>query len=150
MTTVYDIPAEELIDKVAEKLKSDENIKKPEYETILKTGMHKENLPQDKDWWFKRVASILRKVYIKEGIGVRRLQAEYSGKRNCGSKPNKSRRGSGAIIREAVQQLEKAGYVKKIKGQGRVVTSKGRSFLDNTANEVFKKVEKIYPGLKKY
>jgi len=65
-------------------------------------------------------------------------------------KPYKARSGSGSIVRRAVQQLEKAGYVTRIRGKGRVLTPKGRSFLDNTSNDVMKNVEGSYPGLNKY
>jgi len=138
MTTVYDIPAKDLIDAVAQKLKKIESIVEPEWSGIVKTGAHKENPPLEKDWWHIRCASILRKIYINGTIGVERLRAEYSGKKDRGSKPYKVRSGSGAIVRKALQQLEKAGFVSKIKGKGRVLTQKGRSFLDNTAHEVVK------------
>ena len=139
MTTVYDVPAEELINELAKQLHNDESIKLPEENMFTRTGMNKENPPENKDWWHIRCASILRKIYIKEGIGVERLRAEYGGSRDRGSKPNRARSGSGSIVRRAVQQLEKAGYVKKIKGKGRVLTPKGRSFLDNASYTVMKK-----------
>jgi len=150
MTTVYNVPAEELINEVAKKLQNDKSISLPEENMFSRTGMSRENPPENKDWWYTRCASILRKIYIKEGIGVERLRAEYGGKRDRGSKPYKARAGSGSIVRRALQQLEKTGYVKKIKGKGRVLTPKGRSFLDNTSHEVMKNIESYYPDLKKY
>jgi len=141
MTTVYDVPAKDLIDAVAQKLKKIDSIVEPEWSSLVKTGAHKENPPLEKDWWHIRCASILRKIYIKGAIGVEKLRAEYSGKKDRGSKPYKVRSGSGAIVRKALQQLEKAGFVSKIKGKGRVLTPKGRSFLDNTAHEVLKGVK---------
>ncbi|RLF60904.1 MAG: 30S ribosomal protein S19e, partial [Thermoplasmata archaeon] len=64
MTTVYDVPAKDLIDAVAQKLKKIESIVEPEWSGIVKTGAHKENPPLEKDWWHIRCASILRKIYI--------------------------------------------------------------------------------------
>jgi len=150
MTTVFDVPAEELINEIAKKLHSENSVTIPEENMFCRTGMSRENPPENKDWWYIRCASILRKIYIKDGIGVERLRAEYGGKRDCGSKAYKARAGSGSIVRRALQQLEKAGYIKKIKGKGRVLTSKGRSFLDNTSNDVMKNVESYNPDLKKY
>ena len=66
------------------------------------------------------------------------------------SKPHRAKAGSGTIARRAVQQLEKAGYVSKIKGRGRRLTPKGRSFLDNTSKEVMDNIKDYYPGLEKY
>lgn len=150
MTTLYDVPTKELIDEVAKKLKNDKFIALPEENRYVRTGVHKENPPTNKDWWYVRCAAILRKIYIKNTIGIEQLRAEYGGGKNRGSKPSKARRGSGSIARRAVQQLEKAGYVTRIKGKGRVLTPKGRSFLDNTSHEVMKHVGAYYPGLEKY
>jgi small subunit ribosomal protein S19e len=150
MTTVYDVPSKDLIDAVAKKLQSDSNISIPDENIFSRTGVDKENPPTEKDWWYTRCASILRKIYINNIIGVEHLKAEYGGRRDRGSKPYKARSGSGTIVRRAIQQLEKAGYVTKIKGKGRTLTSKGRSFLDNASNEVMKEVGEYYPELKKY
>ncbi len=140
MTTVYEVPAKEFIDEISKKLKKDDNIKIPEENIYSKTGVNRENSPKQKNWWYTRCASILRKIYINDTIGVERLRTEYSGRLNRGSKPHKTRPGSGSIIRRAVQQLEKAGYISKVKGKGRMLTSKGRSFMDNTAHDLSKKL----------
>lgn len=150
MTTPFDVPAKEFIDEIAKKLQKDNSISLPEQNKYVRTGVHNENTPENNDWWFTRCASILRKVYMKDKIGVEQLKAEYGGRRDRGSKPYKARAGSGSIVRRALQQLEKAGYVKKIKGKGRSLTSKGVSFLDNTSHEVFEKVKDYYPGIDKY
>ncbi|KYK29180.1 30S ribosomal protein S19 [Thermoplasmatales archaeon SG8-52-1] len=150
MTTVYDIPSKELIDAIAKKLQNDKTIFIPEENVFSRTGVDKENPPTEKNWWYIRCASILRKIYINNVIGVEHLKAEYGGRRDRGSKPYKARSGSGTIVRRAVQQLEKAGYITKIKGKGRALTPKGRSFLDNTSKEVIKEVGEYYPELKKY
>jgi len=150
MTTLYDVPTKELIDEVAKKLQNDKSIVLPEENMYVRTGIHKENPPTNKDWWYVRCAAILRKIYIKNNIGIEHLRAEYGGGKNRGSKPSKARSGSGSIARRAVQQLEKAGYVTRIKGKGRALTPKGRSFLDNTSHEIMKNVKVYYPGLEKY
>ena len=83
-------------------------------------------------------------------MGIEHIRAEYGGKRNRGSKPNKAEAGSGAIIRHALQQLETAGYVTKMKGKGRMLTPKGVKFLDNTSFEVKNSLIEQFPELKKY
>jgi small subunit ribosomal protein S19e len=150
MTTLYNVPAKELINEVSKKLKQDKIITIPKENIYSRTGVHKENPPENSDWWPYRCASILRKIYIKNGIGVEHLRKEYGGKRDRGSKPNKARKGSGTIVRRALQQLEAAGYVKKVKGKGRILTPKGQSFMDKTAYDVLKQIELTYPELKKY
>jgi len=150
MTIVFDVPSKELIDNIAKKLQSDKNIVMPDANSFSRTGVNKENPPENKEWWHIRCASILRKIYINNIIGVEQLRAEYGGKRDRGSKPYKARSGSGSIVRRALQQLENAGYITKVKGKGRILTPKGRSFLDNAANDVMKDVQDYYPELKKY
>jgi small subunit ribosomal protein S19e len=150
MTTVYDVPSKELIDAVAKKLREDKTIIVPEANVFSKTGVHKENPPVDKNWWYTRCASILRKIYISNVAGVEHLKAYYGGNKDRGSKPNRVRSGSGTIVRRAIQQLENSGYLTKIKGKGRTLTPKGKSFMDNTSNEILRRIGDRYPGLKKY
>jgi len=150
MTTPYDIPAKELIEGIAKKLEKDTNIEIPKENIYSKTGVNRENSPSNKDWWYIRCAAILRKVYLNNNIGVERMREEFGGKKNCGAKKSKARAGSGTVARRAFQQLEKAGYVLKIKGRGRMLSPKGRSFIDNTSKEVMKQVKGYYPGLEKY
>jgi small subunit ribosomal protein S19e len=150
MTTTYDVPPKALIDAVSKKLQSEQVIVPPEWSKFARTGIHTEKNPVNENWWFVRCASVLRKIYINDGIGVEHLRNEYGGNRDRGSKPNRARGGSGAIARTIVHQLEKAGYVAAIKGKGRILTSKGRSFLDNTAHEVIQELTSVHPELKKY
>ena len=112
MTTAYDVPAKNLIDALSKKLQTEKEITPPEWSRYVKTGVSKDNPPDDKNWWHIRCASILRKIYVNKGIGIERLKTEYGGKQNKGSKPSKAKRGSGSVVRHAVQQLEKAGYDK--------------------------------------
>ena len=148
MVTVYDVPPDKLIKSVAEKLKK-EKIEPPEWSRWVTTGVHKERGPEQEDWWYIRLASVLRKIYLMGPIGTSRLAAEYGGKEDRGSKRYKARKGSRAIVRKALQQLESLGYVKKSK-EGRVITPQGQSFLDNTAKEVMDVILKEKPDMEKY
>jgi small subunit ribosomal protein S19e len=150
MTTPYDIPANDLIEGIAKKLEKDANIEIPKENIFSKTGVDRESPPTNKNWWYIRCAAILRKVYIKNNMGVERMAEEFGGKLDRGSKPHRARAGSGTIARRAFQQLEKAGYLTKIKGKGRILSPKGRSFMDNTSKEVVDGIKKYYPGLEKY
>lgn len=127
---VYNTDAKKVIDGVAKELKT--QIKQPEWAPFAKTGAHKQRPPVDKDWFFTRTASILRTIAIKGPIGVSKLRQKYGGLKNRGVKPEKFYKGSGSVIRKALQELDKAGLTKQIeKGvhKGRVVTPKGQSLL---------------------
>ncbi|WP_299962850.1 30S ribosomal protein S19e [Methanoregula sp.] len=137
MTTVYDVPADHIIRRVAEELKKRKEIVPPAWAAFAKTGVHKEMPPEDPDWWFIRVAAVLRRVYVDGPMGVERMRSFYGGNKNRGSRPNKFRKGSGSILRKSVQQLEAAGLVIHDK-TGRRVSPEGMKFLDNLSLEVLK------------
>jgi small subunit ribosomal protein S19e len=136
MVTVYDVPPEKLIENVALKLKDYGSVNPPEWAEFAKTGVHTEKAPIQKDWWYTRAASVLRKVYVKGPIGTSKLAAEYGGFVDHGSRPNKAVKGSRSIIRKSLMQLESAGLVAKNKNNGRIVTPKGQAMLDAAAKEV--------------
>jgi small subunit ribosomal protein S19e len=135
MTTVYDVPADHLIRKTAEELKKRPEIKPPAWAAFAKTGVHKEMPPEDPDWWFIRAAAVLRRVYVDGPLGVERMRSFYGGNKNRGSKPNAFRKGSGSILRKALQQLEAAGFVVHDK-TGRRISPAGMGFLDSMAKDV--------------
>ena len=137
MVTVYDVPAEKLILKAAEKLKGDDNITPPEWAEYVRTDRHTEKAPTQDDWWFTRSASILRKLYIKGPMGTSRLAAEYGGYADKGSKPNRAVKGSRNIVRKCMIQLEAAGLLVSVEKQGRNISPAGQSLLDNAAKEVY-------------
>lgn len=139
MPTMYDADAQEIISRAAEELKKIPEIKAPAWALFVKTGMHKERPPVKDDWWYARTASILRAVYRLGPIGVSKLRIKYGGKKNRGVKKEHFYKGSGNILRKSLQQLEKAGFIKSSeKGvhKGRVITPKGRSFLDKIAAQI--------------
>lgn len=138
MATVYEIPPDVLIEKVALDLKDKGKLKMPEWAKFVKTGPHKGRAPQDDNWWWIRAASILRKVYINSPVGIQRLRTVYGGKKNRGVKPERFYRASGKIIRVILQEFDGMGLTEKAK-EGRKITPKGQSYLDKIATELAKK-----------
>lgn len=145
MTSAFDVPADKLIEKSAEALKKVDAIKPPVWTTFVKTGAHKERPPMRPDWWYTRVASMLRTVYKMGPIGVSKLRTKYGGKKSRGYKTEHFVKGSGSIARKVLQQLEAAGFVAKVekdKHKGRILTPKGKSFIDKIAVSVAKEMPK--------
>ena len=141
MVNALEAPADELIKRVAMKLKRMSEIKPPAWAYFVKTGVHKEAPPTDTDWWYIRAASIMRKLYkTKTPVGIERLRTIYGGRANLGSRPEHFRKSGGAIIRNILQQLQNAGLVQVIPRKGRILTSAGVSLLDNTAHEILKEL----------
>jgi small subunit ribosomal protein S19e len=150
MTTVYDVPPRKLIDAAASKLKEMKEIAPPKWADEVKTGLHRETQPVQEDWWHTRTAAVLRKIYVMGPIGTERLAAEFGGSHDRLVKPNKACKGSRAIVRAALRQLEAAGLVQADKNRGRVVSPKGMRMLDNAAHEVMKELASKDPELTKY
>ncbi|AAM30498.1 MULTISPECIES: 30S ribosomal protein S19e [Methanosarcina] len=149
MTTVFDVPAAEMIDKLAGILKENENVVPPQWAGNVKTGVHKDLPPTNDDWWYVRCAAVLRKIYTDGPIGIERLRSVYGGKKDNGSQPYHKAKGSGSIARKSVQQLEAAGFLQKVK-DGRTVSAKGRSMMDNAAHELKQELLEKIPELAKY
>lgn len=150
MVGVKFVPPKLLIEALAEHLK--ENVKEvqpPEWAFYAKTGCFKDRVPDDPDWWYKRCASLLRKLYLCGPVGVERLRTAYGGRTRNTMKRKHFKKAGGSAIRKALQQLEKAGLVEKTP-KGRVLTSKGRSLLDRIAVDLFKKLASERPELAKY
>ncbi|MFQ6064689.1 MAG: 30S ribosomal protein S19e [Candidatus Bathyarchaeia archaeon] len=151
MPTPHDVPASILIKKLAKHLKDNvDKIVPPTWTTFVKTGSHTERPPENPDWWFTRCASLLRKIYMKGPVGIARLRSKYGGRIDRGVKPERSRKGGGAIIRNALQQLETAGLVETLRRRGRVLSAEGRRLLDRLSTEIKEELEKKRPELKKY
>ncbi|MBN2251693.1 MAG: 30S ribosomal protein S19e [Candidatus Altiarchaeota archaeon] len=135
MATVYEVPADKLINEAARDLKENVKFNRPEWASFAKTGSHVERQPENVDWWWVRAASVLRKVYVNGPVGVQRLRCAYGGSKNRGVKTEKFRRAGGKNIRVILKQFDELGFTEKVTG-GRKITAKGRSFLDKTAGRV--------------
>jgi small subunit ribosomal protein S19e len=135
---ILDVPATELIEAVAADLKK--QVKQPEWTGFVKSGRHRERAPHRHDWFYVRMASVLYRVYREGRVGTNRLRTYYGGRRNRGVKPHHFSRASGKVIRLCLQELEKAGLLKKEKS-GRVISGKGESYLNAKAKELKRSLE---------
>ena len=128
---------------LAKKLEEVKELQAPEWSFFVKTGVSKQRVPEDKDFWQKRAASILRQLYINGVVGVERLRTRYGSRKNRGVKPARFKKSSGKIIRLILQQLEKAGLVEKVKDTqfGRRLTKQGREYLDAIKTPEIPKIE---------
>jgi small subunit ribosomal protein S19e len=152
MATLYDAPPEALIDALAEKLAERDAVEAPEWAAYAKTGADRELPPEQEDFWPRRCASLLRKVAIDGPVGVGSLRSEYGSTKRGTNRyrvaPDRSAKGSGNVVRTALQQLGEAGLVETEGSAGRVVTDEGRSLLDETAGEVLEDLDR--PELERY
>ncbi len=138
---INDVNQTELVLRAAAELKKDAHMKAPAWAPFVKTGHSRERQPMQPDWWHTRAASVLRRVALFGPIGTSKLKRKYGGRKNMGMAPERFMEGGGSIIREILQQLEKAGLAKQTaKGvhKGRVVTPKGQALLEAAAVQLIK------------
>ncbi|MCL4379330.1 MAG: 30S ribosomal protein S19e [Candidatus Marsarchaeota archaeon] len=133
MTNAFDVKGSALVRLAAERLKG--LMAKPSYIDYVKSGANRERTPSSPDFWYVRSASILRQVYMNGPIGVERLRTRYGSRKEHVVHRRHHVKAGGSIIRDACQSLEKLEFVKNTK-EGRVITPKGRSFLDKLSREV--------------
>jgi len=150
MTTVFDVPADRLIELLTEELKTRPDLTKADWMEFVKTGRHREKRPMDSEWYYKRLAAVLRKVYVHGPIGSSRLSAYFGGSADRGVKPNRATKGSGSIARYSLKQLEQAGLIITDGHKGRRIAPEGQKLLDNTAHKVLKEMVKDMPEMAKY
>ncbi|WP_435359568.1 30S ribosomal protein S19e [Haloarchaeobius sp. DFWS5] len=150
MTTMYDVPADALIEALAEDLEG--RLEAPEWIEFTKTGANRELPPEQDNFWAIRAGSLLRKVADNGPVGVDRLSTEYGGSKKGSTRYRvakaHSASGSKKVIRTILQQLEDEGLIQTQKGQGRNITDEGRSLLDNTADQVMEDLDR--PELERY
>ncbi len=136
MTNAREVDSQELIKRAADRMEKMDEFKPPDWAAFVKTGVCKERPPTQNNWWWIRSASILRRVYVNQKMGVSKIRKIYGGRKNRGHKPEHRYLASGSIIRKILQQLDKAGFVKTEKGKGRSITPKGQKFLDEIAKSI--------------
>jgi len=142
MVTVFDVDGRKLILEAATALEAQNALQPPAWSKFTKSGVCAERVPEQENWWFIRGAAMMRKIYMEGPIGVRDLRKEFGKKRRMGVRPARVYPASGAVTRKLMQQLEKAGYVSKAEKDkrylGRIISAKGRGFLDSIAKKVNK------------
>ncbi len=145
MTHILTVNPSELNKKVAAELKNQQLVQPATWAKFVKTGHHKERLPDDSEWWYIRAAAILRSVARMGPVGTEKLRTKYGDRKRRGYKPAKFYPASGNHLRKILQQLEKSGLVKQTeKGvhKGRILTPKGTSLLDKIAVQISKQERK--------
>merc|ERR1719454_2033218 len=131
--TVKDIDAASFISSFSKHLKRQGRFEMPKWADVVKTAKFKELPPSDPDWLYVRTASMVRKVYIRKGMGVGAFRKVYGGQQRRGTCTKVFSKGSGRIARYIVQQLEEMGLVEQNEDGGRMITKEGQRELDTVS-----------------
>merc|ERR1712077_162144 len=133
--SVKDVDQQQFTVALAAFMKKSGKVKLPEWVDIVKTNVAKELAPYDEDWYYTRLASVARHLYMRSPVGVKTITKIYGVRRNNGTPPSHWCRGSGSVARKALQSLEQLKLVQKDANGGRVLTPQGRRDLDRIASQ---------------
>ncbi len=135
---VLDVPPQELVEGLTEELKTIAKLAPPAWAEFAKTGISREFPPTQEDWWYRRAASIMRKLVIRcdKPVGVGVLREQYGGRQRRGVRPSRHAKGSGHIIRTILQQLQDAQLVEIVSKEGRNLTTTGKKLVNKVAREI--------------
>merc|ERR1712061_846440 len=134
--SVKDVDQQKFVFALSAFLKKSGKVKVPEWSDIVETSVAKELAPYDEDWYYTRLASMARHIYVRSPVGVSTMTKIYGVRRNNGSCPSHWRRGSGSIARKGLQALEQLKLVEKDANGGRKMSSQGRRDLDRIAAQI--------------
>jgi len=136
---VRDVAADKFIAAYAAHLKAGDKLELPAWVDLVKTAPRKELAPLDPDWYYIRAASIARKIYLRQGLGVGLMRRQYGGRKSRGTCPERFEKSAGGLIRHIMQSLEQLELVEKdTEGRkgGRRITGKGQQDLDLIASRL--------------
>ncbi len=135
-----DVDQQALVAQLAKKLKDDKLLSPAPWSKFVKTASAKDRPPAQKDWWYFRGASILRRMYLtRKPTGVGRFRRVYGDKTKNTLSSHHFKPAGGSIIRKIMQQLESSGLVTKKKvgvHSGRIISPKGISMIDSLSKNI--------------
>jgi len=136
---VKTVPSDVFIQAYADHLRKAGELELPKWVEDVKTAKRRQMPPMDENWFYTRVASVARQMYIKpKGLGVGTLVRFYGGRtRGHHSKKHFSKSSRG-IVRCAMQELVRLDLAEEIDEDDIIMkrlTSKGVKDMDTVANE---------------
>jgi small subunit ribosomal protein S19e len=149
MVSVHDVPSDKLITALAEQMKAVPGVEVPDWAHYVKTGSHAERPPANREWWFTRAASLMRKLYLHGPVGLGDLERAYGGSKALHYHPKHHRDAGGSSVRRILKQLEQADLVAKTP-KGRILSSKGRGMIDKVSSDLFASLIEENKALARY
>ncbi|KAK7821097.1 hypothetical protein U0070_020459 [Myodes glareolus] len=121
---------------LAASLKISRQLKVPEWVNTVKLAKHKELAPYDENWFYPRVASTARHLYLCGGAGVGSMTKIYGRRQRNSVRSSHFSRGSKSVARHILQALEGLKMVEKDQDGGRKLTPQGQRDLNRIAGQV--------------
>ncbi|CAL8364775.1 unnamed protein product [Arctogadus glacialis] len=134
--TVKDVNQQDFVKALSAFLKKSGKLKVPEWVDTVKLASHKELAPCDDNWFYTRVASTARHLYLRGGVGVGAMIKVYGGRQRNGVCPAHFSVGSRNVARKVLHALEALKMAEKDPNGGRRLTPQGQRDLDRIAGQV--------------
>ena len=135
MDSVFRVQPAPLLRAIADTLKKNQQIALPKDVDLIKTGSSRENAPSDRDWFYMRMAAIIRQAMCKGRVSLKGLAYRFGARKNRGVRPSKFARASTFVIGSAIEQLEKIGWI-NFKNSGSILTDSAREVLGELIEKV--------------
>ena len=107
----------------------------PKWNDYVKTSTDNELAPYNPDWYYIRAASVARKIYLRQGVGVGGLRKYYGRRSGNQTTQEHFHRASGGLIRHIFHALESMKVLEKMGKGGRKITDNGQRDLDRIARK---------------
>ena len=134
--TIRDVRAVRWIKVMAKHLKAEGKLFVPNCAEYIKTSHGRERAPANPDWYYIRAAAVLRRIYLRPGVGLGGLAKVFANKKNRGSQPEITCPAARGPLHWVCKSLEGLKLVAKGKESGRVLTQTGRKRCDTIASNV--------------
>ena len=136
MDQVHRIRAVPLLKAIENTLKNNQNVKLPKDYDIIKTGSGRQRAPDSLDWFYTRMASIVRLAMRKGRISLKGLSARYGVRKNRGVRPSGFTRSSPFVNNAAVKELESIGWFDFQKNKDDILTPAAKEILADIMEKV--------------
>ncbi|OQS54304.1 hypothetical protein EHP00_2220 [Ecytonucleospora hepatopenaei] len=84
----YRVDAHKLVEAISSTLEK-EKVELPVHGDLIKTGCGRQYSPYEKNWFYTRMASIVRQAMCKDRVSMTGLAHKYGVRKNRGVKPTK-------------------------------------------------------------
>lgn len=110
MEQVHRVQAVPLLKAIEGTLKANTAIKLPKDHDLIKTGSGRQYSPDSPDWFYTRMAAIVRLAMRKGRVSLKGLGSRFGARKNRGVRPSGFTRGSSFVNGAAVAELESIGW----------------------------------------
>lgn len=121
---IYDVRPIKFNEALKAYLKSSKKIVLPENYDIMKTGEGRELAPYDDDWYFTRVAAIVRQIAKNGGVTSESIAERYGCRKNRGCRPSRFAPAYKEIGDSVLENLRNMGWINPT-NSGNMLTEQG-------------------------